>query len=128
MKPVDLRGILKYVPQYRNKIFVIALDGVITESENFSNILLDVAVLCSLNVRVVLVHGVSSQIQKIADTMEGFKPSDVDGSGITDDQTLKVALIAANRCTHEILEGLSTVDLRAVTCNGIISHPMGIIH
>ncbi|NCC59722.1 MAG: amino-acid N-acetyltransferase [Verrucomicrobiae bacterium] len=127
MKPVDLRGILKYVPQYRNKIFVIALDGVITESENFSNILLDVAVLCSLNIRVVLVHGVSSQIQKIADTMEDFKPSDVDGSGITDDQTLKVALIAANRCTHEILEGLSTVDLRAVTCNGIISHPMGII-
>ena len=48
-----------------------------------------------------LVHGVSSQIQKIAGTME---PSDVDGSGITDDQTLKVALIAANRCTHEILE------------------------
>ncbi len=128
MKPVDLRGILKYVPQYRNKTFVIALDGIITESENFSNILLDVAVLCSLNIRVVLVHGVSAQIQKIADTMDGFKPSDLDGNRVTDDQTLKVALIAANRCTHKILEGLSTVDLRAVTCNGIISHPMGIIH
>ncbi|MBO7524086.1 MAG: amino-acid N-acetyltransferase, partial [Verrucomicrobia bacterium] len=67
MKPADLRGILKYVPQYRNKTFVIALDGVITESENFSNILLDVAVLCSLNIRVVLVHGISSQVKKITD-------------------------------------------------------------
>lgn len=127
MKPADLRGILKYVPQYRNKTFVIALDGVITESENFSNILLDVAVLCSLNIRVVLVHGISSQVKKITDTMEGFTPSDLDGTGITDDQTLKVALIAANRCTHEILEGLTTADLRAVTCNGITAHPMGII-
>ena len=54
MKAIDLRGILKYVPQYRHKIFVIALDGIITESENFSNILLDVAVLSSLNIQVVL--------------------------------------------------------------------------
>ena len=128
MKAIDLRGILKYVPQYRHKIFVIALDGIITESENFSNILLDVAVLSSLNIQVVLVHGISSQIKKISAEMEGFQPSDLDGNGVTDDQTLGIALIASNRCTHEILEGLSTADLRAVTCNGIISHPMGIIH
>lgn len=144
MKPIDLRGILKYVPQYRGKTFVIALDSVITESENFSNILLDVAVLCSLNIHVVLVHGISSLIAKIAIraaagqsptsdieldpvALHSFTPSDLDGSGITDEQTLKVALMAANRCTHEILEGLTTADLRAVTCNGIIAYPMGII-
>ncbi|MEI9960217.1 MAG: hypothetical protein WDM76_03510 [Limisphaerales bacterium] len=47
--------------------------------------------------------------------------------GITDDATLKLALNAANRLTHEILEGLSANDLRAVSTNAIIAHPMGII-
>src|SRR6185436_16148363 len=48
-------------------------------------------------------------------------------SGITDAETLKLALTAANRLTHEILEGLSANDLRAVTTNGIIAHPLGIL-
>jgi amino-acid N-acetyltransferase len=41
---------------------------------------------------------------------------------------LKLALTAANRLTHEILEGLSANDLRAACCNALIAHPMGIIH
>ena len=57
MKPTDLRGILQYIPRFREKIFVLSLDGAIVTEENFSNILLDVAVLRSLNIRVVLVHG-----------------------------------------------------------------------
>ena len=39
----------------------------------------------------------------------------------------KLALTAANRLTHEILEGLSANDLRAASTNAIIAHPMGII-
>ena len=27
MKPTDLRGILRYVPQFREKTFVVAVDG-----------------------------------------------------------------------------------------------------
>src|SRR6202035_3116525 len=53
--------------------------------------------------------------------------SDLDGSGITDAETLKLALTAANRLTHEILEGLSANDLRAASSNAIIAHPLGII-
>ena len=41
--------------------------------------------------------------------------------------TLQIALTAANRLTHEILEGLSANDLRAACTNAIIAHPMGII-
>ena len=51
----------------------------------------------------------------------------MDGAGITDAATLKLALTAANRLTHEILEGLSANDLRAASTNVIIAHPMGII-
>ena len=48
MKVSELRGILQYVPRFREKIFVIAIDGEIVASRNFANILLDIAVLRSL--------------------------------------------------------------------------------
>jgi amino-acid N-acetyltransferase len=126
VKPTDLRGILQYIPQFREKTFVLAVDGAIVTDENFATLLLDVAVLRSLNIRVVLVHGASAQIQALADEQK-ITPSNLDGSGITDAATLKLALTAANRLTHEILEGLSANDLRAASTNVVIAHPMGII-
>jgi amino-acid N-acetyltransferase len=126
VKPTDLRGILQYIPQFREKTFVLALDGAIVTDENFATLLLDVAVLRSLNIRVVLVHGASAQIKLLADEQK-FSASNLDGAGITDAATLQLALHAANRLTHEILEGLSANDLRAASTNVIIAHPMGII-
>jgi amino-acid N-acetyltransferase len=126
MKPTDLRGILQYIPQFRDKTFILAIDGAIVTDENFATLLLDVAVLRSLNIRVVLVHGASAQIKALADEQK-VQPSNLDGSGVTDAATLNLALTAANRLTHEILEGLSANDLRATSTNAIIAHPMGII-
>src|SRR5689334_8444669 len=73
-----------------------------------------------------MVHGASAQIKALAQERH-FTPSNLDGAGITDAETLQLALTAANRLTHEILEGLSANDLRAACANGIIAHPMGII-
>jgi len=126
VKFTDLRGILQYVPQFREKTFVIAVDGDIVTDENFPNILLDVAVLRSLNIRVVLAHGVAAQIKAAAEK-QGIQASDLDGTGVTDAPTLQIALNAANRLTHEILEGLAAHDLRAASTNAIIAHPLGII-
>jgi amino-acid N-acetyltransferase len=123
----DLRGILQYIPQFREKTFIIAVDGAIVPDENFANILLDVAVLRSLNIRVVLVHGAAVQIEALAKT-QNIQASNLDGTGVTDAPTLQVAIDAANRLTHEILEGLSADDLRAACTNAIIAHPLGIIH
>jgi amino-acid N-acetyltransferase len=127
VKPTDLRGILQYIPRFREKTFIISVDGAIVTDENFANILLDVAVLRSLNIRVVLVHGAAAQIKALAEEQK-VKASDLDGAGVTDAVTLKLALTAANRLTHEILEGLSANDLRAACTNAIIAHPMGILH
>jgi amino-acid N-acetyltransferase len=126
VKLTDLRGILQYIPQFREKTFIIEVDGAIVTDENFGNILLDVAVLRSLNIRVVLVHGASAQIKALGEE-RNIKPSNTDGTGVTDADTLKLALTAANRLTHEILEGLATNDLRAASPNAIVAHPMGII-
>ena len=126
MKPTDLRGILQYIPRFREKTFILSVDGGIVTDENFANLLLDIAVLRSLNIRVVLVHGASAQIKALAE-QQHVTPSNLDGSGLTDAETLKLALTAANRLTHEILEGLSANDLRAACTNAIIAHPMGIL-
>lgn len=126
MKVADLRGILQYVPRFRDRIFVVAVDGEIVASPNFSNILLDVAVLRSLNIKVILVHGAAHQIVTLAE-QRGVKLSNADGSGITDDATLRVSLEAATNVLNEIMQGLTAVDLRAVYANVIIAHPAGIL-
>src|SRR5436190_20433286 len=106
MKPTDLRGILQYIPRFREKVFILAIDGAIVTSENFANLLLDVAVLRSLNIRVVVVHGASAQIKALAEERK-ISPSNLDGAGITDASTPQIALTASNRLTHEIPQGLS---------------------
>jgi amino-acid N-acetyltransferase len=126
MKPTDLRGILQYVPQFREKTFVVAMDGAAVADENFANILMDVAVLWSLNIRTVLVHGASILIRALA-AEKGVVPSDLEGSGVTDEETLKLSLTASNRLTHEMLEGLAAADLRAAATNAVIAHPVGIL-
>ena len=126
MKPTDLRVILRYIPRFREKTFVLAIDGAIVTDDNFPNLLLDIAVLRSLNIRILIVHGAAQQISGLA-AERGLTPSNLDGTGVTDANTLQVSLTAANRLTHEILEGLSANDLRAVSTNAIIAHPLGIV-
>ena len=106
VKPTDLRGILQYIPKFRDRIFVISIDGAIVSDENFANLLLDFAVLRSLNIRVALVHGAASQIAALA-AERGVEPSDLDGTEPVNEVTLELALTAANRLTHEILEGFT---------------------
>ncbi|HLW68399.1 MAG TPA: amino-acid N-acetyltransferase [Gemmataceae bacterium] len=122
----DLREILRYVPQFRDKTFVISVDGPVVAHDNFANLLLDIALLRSLRIQVVLVHGASLQIRELAEQL-GKRPSNVDGTGITDAVTLDLAITAANRISHEILEGLSVNDLRGACCNAIVAHPAGIL-
>ena len=126
MKPTDLRGILQYIPKFRDRIFVVSVDGAIVSDENFSNLLLDFAVLRSLNIRVALVHGAASQIASMA-LQRGIEPSDLDGTEPVDAPTLDLALTAANRLTHEILEGFAANGLRGVSTNAVTAHPRGII-
>jgi amino-acid N-acetyltransferase len=126
LRLTDLREILRYVPRFRDKVFVIAVDGAIVEHDNFRNLLLDIALLRSLRIGVALVHGAGHQIRRLAE-QAGQTPSNIDGTGITDAATLQLALTAANRVTHEMLEGLSANDLRGACGNAVVAHPAGIL-
>ncbi len=120
------REILRYVPRFRDRVFVIAIDGAVVEHENFPNLLLDISLLRSLSIQVVLVHGAAHQVKRYAEMLK-VNASDLDGLGITDTETLQVAITAANRVTHEILEGLLANDLRAACPNAVVAHPKGIL-
>ncbi len=126
MKVSDLRGILQYVPRFRDRIFIVAVDGQIIASPNFANILLDLAVLRSLSIKVILVHGAARQIEQLC-LERGLPILSADGTGPTDDATLKLSLEAATNVMNEIMQGLTSVDLRAAYANVIIAHPAGIL-
>jgi amino-acid N-acetyltransferase len=126
IKPTDLRGILKYVPRYQDQIFVLAFDGAIVSEENFGNILLDVAVLRSLGIKVVIVHGIGKQIEELS-RVRGVPITDVTGTGVTDAATLDLAIRAAGRVTHLVLEDLTQQNLKAALTNAVRSAPIGIL-
>jgi len=126
IKPSELRGILQYVPRFRDRTFVIALDGAVVEAGRLRALLTDVAVLRSLNVKVVIVHGAAAQIRRLA-AAEGRTVSNADGSGPADEPTLELAVRAANQVAHEILSGLSAQGLRAAVPNALHARPIGIV-
>src|SRR5262245_28305010 len=126
LRLTDLREILRYIPQFRDRTFVIALDGAVVADDNFPNLLLDITLLRSLRIRVALVHGAGLQVRQLA-AREGVRLTNSNGSGITDLVTLQIGITAANRVTHQILQGLADNDLRGAAGNVIVSHPAGIL-
>ena len=125
-KPTDLRGILKYIPRFRNQIFVVALDGAVIADDNLANLLVDIAVLRSLMIKVVLVHGISEQLQDLSIARD-VPLSNADGTGVTDTSTLDLAVRASSRVSHLILEGLTQSGLKCAITNAVRSLPVGVI-
>ena len=60
--PTDLRGLLQYVPRFQGQIFIVAMDGSIIADENFSNLLVDLAILRGLRLKLVLIQGTGDDI------------------------------------------------------------------
>lgn len=126
INPTDLRGILNYVPRFLGQTFVISLDGSIIENENLPNLLLDIAVLRSLQINVVIAHGISKQLTELS-SGRGIEISNADGSGVTDNATLDLAIRASSRSSHQILEALTQSGLKCAITNSVRSTPIGII-
>jgi amino-acid N-acetyltransferase len=126
IKPTDLRGILKYVPRFQGQIFIIAIDGAIVADENFGNLLVDIAVLRSLGIKAVLVHGIGHQIVELSLT-RNIPISNADGTGTTDAATLDLAIRASSRVSHTLVEGLTQNGLKCAVTNAVRALPTGII-
>ncbi len=108
------RNSAPYINAHRHKTFVLYLDGDAVSSPNFANITADVALLNSLGVRLVLVHGASRQIDarlKVA----GKDWQEKDGKRITTPELLPFI-------TETI--GAIRADIEARLSMGLVNSPM----
>lgn len=127
LNPADLRGILRYVPQWRDHIFVIAIDAGVVIHENFNNVLQDIAVLWNLNIKVVLVFGLGHSLVLEAQR-RGVKVTDHRGEGPTDEATLELGVEVAGKIAHEIMQGMTHNGIRCVLTNAIRAAEFGVIN
>jgi len=129
-KPVqrfeDLRGILRYVPQFRQRVFVIAFDGALMTQPGFASLLQDVAVLQSLNIEVVLVFGARAQIRTLAEK-RGVPLCNDDGMGRTDAAGLELAKEAVMRQCSDLMADLTALEMPVAVSNALAVHPAGVI-
>ncbi len=103
-----------YIHAHRNKTFVISFGGEAVLADDFSHHVHDFALLSSLGIRLVLVHGIRPQIDerlhKLNATAKFYKHL-----RITDDLALQCVKEAA---------GLVRVEIEALLSMGIANSPM----
>ncbi|MBS1485737.1 MAG: amino-acid N-acetyltransferase, partial [Opitutales bacterium] len=126
IKASDLRAILEYVPLYRDQIFVISIDGSVIDCENFSNLITDIAVLRSLNINVVIVHGIGKQLKELASAAK-VELSDAYGNKPVDDETLELARLASAKVLQKIQEAFAVLNIKCASTNAIRATEVGII-
>ncbi len=126
IKAADLRSILEYVPLYRDQIFVISIDGSIVDCDNFSNLVTDIAVLRSLNINVVIVHGIGKQLKQLG-AQRNVELSDVYGDKPVDDITLELARKVSASAMQKIQEAFAVLEIKTAATNAIRATEVGII-
>ncbi|MFT6927313.1 MAG: amino-acid N-acetyltransferase [Psychromonas sp.] len=128
------RNSAPYINAHRGKTFVLMLGGEALETDNFQHIINDIALLNSLGVKLVLVHGVRPQIQKQLD-LNGHTSQFVDDLRITDDKSLTLIKQAVGAVQIELQSRLSMgltnspmqgAAIRTVISNVVTAQPIGI--
>ena len=123
-----LKGALRYVRAYRDQVFVVKLGGdVLSDTHNLDTVAGQLALLSSLSIRLVVVHGGGTQASALARRL-GQEPQMVAGRRVTDDGALEVTkmvyrgllntdLVAALRRHGVQATGLSGVDADLITAH-----------
>jgi amino-acid N-acetyltransferase len=128
------RSASPYIHAHRGRTFVLCFGGEAVQSPNFSYLIHDIALLSSLGIRLVLVHGIRPQIEQGLQA-RGQQSRYKDGTRITDEVALKCVKAACGEVRTEIESLLSmglsnspTADVRIRTASGnfITARPVGI--
>jgi len=121
-----------YINAHKGKTFVLVVSGEVVESDGFSGIVHDIALLSSLGVRLVLVHGSRPQVEA---RLRDADSQVVMGRRVTDGHSLLMAIEAAGAVRTRI-EGLLSMGIanspmhgariRVVSGNFVTAQPLGI--
>ncbi|HEU5303984.1 MAG TPA: acetylglutamate kinase [Gemmatimonadales bacterium] len=115
-----LKGALRYVRAYRDHVFVVKLGGdVLQEPEVLDGVAGQLALLSSLGIRLVVVHGGGPQATALSRRL-GYEPRLVAGRRVTDDGALEVAkMVYAGQINIDLLAALREHRVQAVGLSGV---------
>ena len=110
-----LKGALRYVRAYRDQVFVVKLGGdVVGDPEALEQVTAQLALLSSLSIRLVVVHGGGPQASDLSRRL-GVEPKMVAGRRVTDDTALSVAkMVYAGQLNVDLLAALREHRVQAV--------------
>ncbi len=115
-----LKGALRYVRAYRDHVFVVKLGGdVLSEPEILDSVAGQLALLSSLSIRLVVVHGGGPQATTLSRRL-GLEPRMVAGRRVTDDSALDIAkMVYAGQINVNLLAALRDHRVQAVGLSGV---------
>ncbi|WP_025235996.1 amino-acid N-acetyltransferase [Mannheimia sp. USDA-ARS-USMARC-1261] len=120
-----------YVNMHRGKTFVIMLDGDVIESPNFINIINDISLLHSLNIKLVIVFGARPQINQLL-AQNNIEPEYYNNIRITNLQSLEYVKQAVGKVHYDLFSRLSlrlphSEVINVVSGNMILAQPIGVV-
>jgi acetylglutamate kinase len=115
-----LKQALDYTRLYRDQVFVVKLGGeVVASAEALAEVAVQIALLESLSIRVVVVHGGGPQASELCRRL-GIEPEVVAGRRVTTPEVLEVAkMVYGGRINVDILAALRAHGVPAVGLSGI---------
>ena len=129
------RSVAPYIHMHRGKTFVVAVAGEAIAAGKLPTIAQDLALIQSMGVKVVLVHGFRPQVNEQL-AAKGHEAKYSHGMRITDSVALDCAQEAAGQLRYEIEAAFSQglpntpmagAQVRVVSGNFITARPVGIV-
>ncbi|MBU3711546.1 MAG: amino-acid N-acetyltransferase [Limnohabitans sp.] len=130
------RSVAPYIHMHRGKTFVVGIAGEAIAAGKLPNLAQDLALIQSMGVKVVLVHGFRPQVNEQLKA-KGHTPQYSHGMRITDEVALDCAQEAAGQLRYEIeaafSQGLPNTPMagatvRVISGNFITARPVGIVN
>lgn len=123
-----------YINAHRGKTFVILFDGDAVEDPDFPNLVHDIALLNSLGIRLVLVHGARFQIEQSLNAA-GLNSQIVNHTRVTDEASLHIVKQSIGVVKMQVEAMLSMgvanspmagAKIRVVSGNFVTAKPVGV--
>jgi amino-acid N-acetyltransferase len=128
------RNAAPYLNTFRERIMVLTFGGEAVADSRFNALIHDIALLNSLGIRLVLVHGTRPQIEQRLQ-QQGVAFHYVNGLRITDEQAMECAKEAASTVRMDIEARLSMglanspmagARIRVISGNFVTAQPLGV--
>ncbi len=115
-----LKGALRYVRAYRDHVFVVKLGGdVLSDDHVLDQVTEQLALLWSLSIRLVVVHGGGPQASALARRL-GQEPQMIAGRRVTDEGALEVAkMVYRGLLGTDLVAALRQHGVQAVGLSGV---------